>query len=361
LVSNADIVQLEWWNHPATIRFLSAFPSEPIRLLPWCHVSGLHTPVVPPALIQVAHRFLFTSACSLEAEYISALRSTLGGKLGVVSSGCGLADLPEPKLRANDSLRVAYFGSLNFAKLHPKFVEFLAAVDNPGFRVRLIGDSVNREELERQCARCGRPNVLDFRGYATDIVTELESVDVLAYLLNPQHYGTAENALLEAMAMGIVPIVLANPCERQIVEDGVTGFVVATPAQFAAAIERLADDPQLRVQLSANAARSVRQRYTEEQMEASLNTHYAAVMQLDRRQISFRSVFGDSPAAWFLSCQEERDRAIFRSDGTIQLPRDGEPSHMLFERSKGTVFHFRHHFPGDPLLIRWAQELEHMQ
>ena len=359
LLSKADIVQLEWWNHPATMRFLSALPTEPIRLVTWCHVSGLHTPIIPPALMQTAHRFLFTSGCSFEAEYISALRPALADRLGVVSSGCGLADLPQPKGHAHRSLDVTYIGSLNFAKLHPNFIDFLAAVGIPGFRVRLIGEPTNREELLRQCLRHGRPQLLEFRNYETDIAAALASANVLAYLLNPEHYGTAENALLEAMAMGIVPIVLHNPCERQIVDDGVTGLVVATPGEFAAAVQHLADDAEERTRLGMNAARSVRQRYTEEQMEASLNSHYAAVMGMDKRSVSFTHVLGETPEDWFLSCQQ--DREIFRRDGTIRLLPGQKPSPMLFEKSKGTAFHFQQYFPRSRTLAQWAKALRRIQ
>ncbi len=73
LVSAADIVQLEWWNHPATFKFLCERDLPPMRLLVWCHVSGLHTPVVPVGLIRAADRFNFTSPCSYEAPYISSL------------------------------------------------------------------------------------------------------------------------------------------------------------------------------------------------------------------------------------------------------------------------------------------------
>ena len=135
---------------------------------------------------------------------------------------------------------MGYFGSLNFAKLHPHYVDFLAAVDKPGLTVRLIGDLTNRDILERQSALIGREGMFEFRGYSTDIAAELKAINVLAYLLNPEHYGTTENALLEAMAVGIVPIVLDNPAERHIIEDNRTGLIVSTPSEFSKAVYWLA-------------------------------------------------------------------------------------------------------------------------
>lgn len=150
LISTADIVQLEWWNHPATIECLCNMAPQPIRLLVWCHVSGLHNPIIPPKLMEISSRFLFTSPCSFESRQVSVLASRLGGRLAVVSSGGGFEHFPEPVDNESAPISVGYMGSLNFAKLHPDYVDFLSAVTLPNFKVSLIGDLLNREILDRK-------------------------------------------------------------------------------------------------------------------------------------------------------------------------------------------------------------------
>ena len=356
-VRNADVVQLEWWNHPATIQALCRLPAVPMRLIVWSHVSGLHNPVIPQGLMLAAHKTLFTSPCSFEAMEVAALLPQLEHRFGVVSSSGGFAGLPQAPAQAGGAgIAAGYIGSLNFAKLHPRYVDYLAAVTLPGFTVRMIGDIANRDVLMRQCERAGTPRLLEFRGYSTDVASELTAINVLAYLLNPEHYGTTENALLEAMATGIVPIVLDNPAERHIVEDRENGLIVRSPAEFAQAVEWLAAHPEERARLGAAAARSVRQRFTAEIMEAQLNGHYRSVMLSEKRSIGFEQIFGDDPADWFLSCQGYR--SIFRGDGAID-PDIGEMArHGLLERSKGTVFHFQRYFPENPRLALWARRLE---
>lgn len=359
LVRDADILHLEWWNHPATIECLCRLPSLPVRLLIWSHVSGLYNPIIPPKLILSAHRFIFTSQCSFEAREVADLAPQLGERLGVVSSSGGFAGLPEPQGEAKGGLEVGYIGSLNFAKLHPRYVEFLAGVEIPGFKVKLIGDLTNRDELNLQCDAFGKHGMLDFRGYTTDIVSELASINVLAYLLNPEHYGTTENALLEAMAMGIVPVVLDNMAERRIVEDRVTGIIVRSPQEFTKAIEWLSKNPKERASLGIRAAKSVREKFTAERMEASLNLHYHAVMLQEKRRVAFTEIFGTNPAQWFLSCQSSPE--IFESDGRISLVPAEMQSYGLFEKTKGTVFHFHNYFPNDMKLAQWAKGLETLQ
>lgn len=355
-IERADIVQLEFWNHPATVGFLCTRPLPPMRLLIWSHVSGLYAPRLPPDLIRVAQRILFTSACSFEADEVRAwLSSKDADKLAVVSSGGGLDTLPAPTRSATDRpLAAGYLGSLNPAKLHSDFVACAAAVRLAGFVIRMIGDEMNRSELERQCRAARKPDLLEFRGYTTEVASELAQLDVLIYLLNPTHYGTAENALLEAMAMGVVPIVLNNACERHIVENKQTGMVLECPADLADAMDWLASHPEERRAMGQRAADFVRRCFRYESMARAFSTHYAALMTESKQTASFAPVFGQTPAQWYRTFY--RDGSIFRDDGTVRLP-EGMDRHGLFERSKGSVFHFLQYFPDDPLLGRWAQSL----
>lgn len=358
LIETADIVQLEFWNHPATPAMLCSHPLPPMRLCIWCHVSGLHSPRLPPDLIHAAQKLLFTSACSFEADEVKAwLASGLADKLAIISSGGGLESLPAPRHpNADRPLAAGYLGSLNPAKLHPNFVQFAAAVRWDGFAIRMIGDETNRPELERQCVAVGKPDLLEFRGYTADVAAELAQLDVLVYLLNPTHYGTAENALLEAMAMGVVPIVLNNACERHIVENARTGIVLEHPADLPNAMDWLASHPEERRGMGQRASDFVRQNFQYRRMAKAFSAQYAAMMDEPKQVASFLPVFGRSPAQWYRAFLH--DTSTFRDDGTVNVP-DGMDRHGLFERSKGSVFHFLRYFPDDPLLGRWAQSLGH--
>lgn len=356
LLARADVVQLEWWNHPATFKFLCNKKLPPIRLLVWCHVSGTYNPIIPPKLIKAAERFIFTSPCSYQTKTVIELESEFKSKLAVVSSGGGLSGLPKRHHAPSDPLNAGYIGSLNFSKLNPDYIEFLNAVKIPNFKVSLIGDILNQNVLQDQCNQVGKPNLLDFRGYTTNIVKELSSINVLAYLLNPLHYGTAEIALLEAMAMGIVPVVLDNLAEKAIIENNVTGVIVHTPTEFATAIEWLADNPAERIRIAANAARHVRETFTAKRTNDLLNSHYKEIMNSNKKIIDFKSVFGSEPTDWFLSCQPNPARFSTHTNSkkTIIEIQD----YSLNEKTKGSVFHFLRNSPNDLRLAKYAESLK---
>lgn len=349
-IAAADIVQIEFWNHPAIVRALCAHPLPAMRLMVWCHVSGLYQPAIPWGLVQQAEAFLFTSPSSLELLQ----RHGPTPQVHVVSSGGGMDEMPQPPRKSIDSLHAGYLGSLNFSKLHPNFVRFLATVDLPDFSVRMIGDEINRPVLEAQCRALGRPHLLEFLGYRNDVARELAQLDVLIYLLNPCHYGTAENTLLEAMAMGVVPIVLDNPSESHIVEHDRTGLIVRTPEDLAREMAWLASSPADRSRLAEAAATMVRGHYTYSRMAAAFDQHYREIIVRKKRSHAFRDIFGPTPADWFLAFQPEN--SYFSLDGEAVLPPAGEqPS--LYERTKGSVFHFLDYFPGDPRLSSWGEKL----
>ncbi len=356
-INRADIVQLEWWHHPLVAGWMCAGVLPPMRLVVWSHVSGLCPPEIPPSFMKVPHRFLFSSDCSWEHPELAALKPAGATNVGVVYSSGGFDEFPLPPARSpGKSLRVGYIGTLNFAKLHPHLLDFVAAVRLPKFRLALVGDPTAGATLLARARSVGLASCLELRGYQTDMAAELADLDVMAYLLNPLHYGTTENALLEAMAMGVVPIVLSNPAERHLVTHDETGLIVDSPASFADALDWLSTHPSDYARLSSNACRFVRARFAVSRTVDHLNSHYQAVLNEEKRFFDFRPIFGTEPADWFRACQgHEAWRFGERESSGIHAGRGPD---FLYERTKSSVFHYRSVYGGDERLVRWVQQLK---
>lgn len=354
LIEDADIVQLEWWHHPLLAQWLSTREYLFTRLVVWSHTSGLNYPVIPAPFIALPQAFLFTTPVSLSHYDISTSNS-----VDVVHSSGGFEDMPVCERNfSKRPLVYGYTGTVNPAKLHPHITEFIAAVDIPGFAVEFYGDShVNPVLVDQQTSE---PKVLDrihLRGFTDNIYEALCEMDVFVYILNPTHYGTTENGLLEAMACGVVPVVLNNPVESSIVKEGETGFIVDSPEAFASAIKHLHGTPQLRKEMSEAASADVRSRFSIDITEQQLGEHYRRLMEKPKCRSDFRNIFGSTPWEWFCSCLGEY-RNLFSLDSVDTLRQNRLKVPVLYDRTKSSVFQFIHYFPHDPQLEQWSKILE---
>jgi len=260
----ADVLQVEYWGHPVLedlFRGVAPAGRENYRRLPiacWCHVSGLHSPL--PAWMARCDRFVATSE-------ITPL--PLFGR--VINSGFGF-DWTGSTERTDGFCHVLYLGTVDFKKMHP---DFFAAVDHladltPIGHVGVCG----RASAEAMQAAAGmrRPEKVRLRGYTSSPRVVMMSGDIFFYPLRRGHYGTGENALIEAMSLGLVPVVLDNPAEASIVEDGETGIIAFSMSAAVRGVMRLINEPDLRRRLSRNAAAFARTRspYTSAKQFADL-------------------------------------------------------------------------------------------
>lgn len=123
----------------------------------------------------------------------------------------------------------------------------------------LVGDGPERERLEQQVQQAGLQERVKFLGFRSDPQTFLLQAGVFVL---PSRFEGMPNALLEAMAAGLAVVVTdASPGPLEVVEHGVSGLVVPSddPEALAAALERLAGDPDLRSRLGAAARDTLRQ------------------------------------------------------------------------------------------------------
>ena len=351
-MARAGIVQLEWWHHPRMVRFLLELPPVPARLVLWAHVSGAFYPWLPPAFLRVPQRFVFTSAYSYENPFWDAAQHTWAKEHAAMVNSVGDFSAEEPHHEAHAGFSVGYVGTLSYAKLHPDFVRFCARVkDIRGVFFRLVGDAENEARIRRDAAPFGLAEQLSFAGYVTDVTAELRRMDVFAYLLNPQHFGTTENVLLEAMNAGLAVVALDQCAEKHLVRHGETGLLVRTPEEFEQALCRLYAHPEERARLGRNARRYIEENFSVGRTAAHLNAVYDAVMKMGKTMCDFTGM-GKDPHEVFLNFLPPPLREGF-AQGSVpkELPE------ILLGESKSSVRHFARIFLEDEMLCGWAREI----
>lgn len=342
LIETADIVQVEWWNHPRLYALLATLPLPAMRLALWVHISGLAPPLLPTGLVALADQTLFTSACSLAAPNLQPLIAERPEAFEVANSGYGFP-APDRNACPTGQLKYGYLGTLDFIKMHPGVFDVIDAVESD-IRVSFFGHLDPTGEVAARAAAMKHPGRVRFEGYAADPQAVLGKLDVFLYLLAPGHYGTAENALVEAMSVGAAPIVWNNPAETGIVRDGRNGLVVDDLATCAALIDWTRRNPRRVAKLGAKGMYDMAQTRTPAVALRTFARTYAALAGQPRRNRDFAAALGRDSRTWFLSTLRAEDGA------RAQDTRTGDCRLFSDMASKGSLGHFRTCFPDDASL-----------
>lgn len=337
----ADIVQFEFWNHPRLLECLARCDFPAMRSVVWSHVSGLARPLIPPGLLTVASRFVFSTEASLSLPAVAGMGGEERGKIAAINSGFGFAGLPRRRAVPGRPVSIAYLGTVDFVKMQPWFFDVIDGLVGDDIRVDVWGRVDPWGAVATRARAMRHPERVVFRGETADPAAALAGADIFFYPLQPDHYGTAENALVEAMSLGLTPVVLDNPAERCLVRDGETGFIANSVDECMSLVQMLLLLPELRDQISANAARHIAETRTPAQSVRDFMILWLGLMAEPATHCDFRGAIGESPADWFLATQCAPGAAWQAPEGQ----RHESPA-------KGTLAHFESAFAGDDSLAR---------
>ncbi len=133
---------------------------------------------------------------------------------------------------------IGMVGRLVWQKGHRVFLRAAARLRDrfPSARFVLVGAGSEERALRREAERLGIAGQVIFTGYRLDVAALYAAMDVVAI---PSWRENMPQVLLEAMAMARPVVVTATIGVRELIDDGVHGFVVA-PGDVTAFAERLA-------------------------------------------------------------------------------------------------------------------------
>ncbi len=250
LILQADIVQLEYWGHPLLNEYAQFIFVPGVKTVCWCHVSGPFAPALPA--FPAVDRLVLTSDISLPVVPCS-----IRDRTSVINSGSGFSGMRPNARPAGRAPAAAYLGTVDFKKLHRRIFDAVDVLDD-GMDDELTPISLwghINPEVANCAAAMRHPARIELKGHTLDPVSVLAEADIFFYPLRTDHYGTAENALVEAMSLGLVPVVLDNPAETKIVSHGKSGFVARTIDECVPYLRRLVRQRSLREEMAANAVR----------------------------------------------------------------------------------------------------------
>ncbi len=146
----------------------------------------------------------------------------------------------------------------------------------PGVKLLLGGDGPERNALEALAQSLSVSDAVIFAGFVRDVGSVYAALDVFLFPAQLEGLGTS---LLAAMAHGVPAVAYRRGAFPEIIEGGVSGFLVDSNAEgFSAAVLRLLRDPILRTQMGEAARRRVTERFSSSRMAEETIALYEEVL-----------------------------------------------------------------------------------
>ncbi len=172
---------------------------------------------------------------------------------------------------------VSIIGRLVPVKNHRMFIDAakIAVAEAPAedMRFAVIGDGEERASLEKYVSDCGLDGKVSFCGWKEDMSGVYADSDIVA--LTSLNEGTPV-ALIEALASGRPVVSTDVGGVKDVVQDGMTGYLVASgdTRAFAKKLRELADDAAKRVSFGAAGRVSVMGKYSSDRLVSDIKRLY---------------------------------------------------------------------------------------
>jgi glycosyltransferase involved in cell wall biosynthesis len=147
----------------------------------------------------------------------------------------------------------------------------------------LVGDGELREAVQHQVRALGIESRVRFLGVRSDIPDLLRAADVFVF---PSRWEGNPLSVMEAMAAGLPVVATAVGGVPELVEDGASGILVPNEDLhgLVAAMQRMAQNPDLREQMGRAARCRAVERFDIRQTVRAYEALYEEILQRQRRR-----------------------------------------------------------------------------
>lgn len=351
-ISANEVTVVNWWGHPLMIRLLMELPLVKGRFVIWSHINGCSYPYLRAEFLDCFDRVLFTSPYSENNSLWSSKQKKKLFEKSTVIYGMGDFNpamvCPKKSFFNNEQLVIGYVGTLNYAKLNRRWFDYYGkAIENfKNVKIFMIGEP--SKEVLNDAKKYGIEKNVIFTGYISDVYEYYSKMDIFAYFLCDENYATTENAMIEAMALGIPVIALNNPVEAYIIENYKSGILINSPGEFVEAIRWLIKDNNAE-KLGERSRKYCIKKYLPEVNAKMFYKVCKAVLEVKQHYPDFIDVMGTNPFdAFCRQAGNERDlfEKIKNNDNIIDTEIKLIPCIYRGE-DKASIRQFLKYFPGN--------------
>jgi len=177
--------------------------------------------------------------------------------IAVIYNGVDLENVAKSPL-ADQKFDILFVGRLTHQKNVKLLIESVNLIKNnyPTFKVGIIGDGPNREELVKKTKKLNLEKNIDFLGFLEDLSEVYSLMKNARIFVLPSLLEGFGIVVVEANACGLPAIVIKNKwnAANELVTDQENGFVVENTAEaLAFKIIELLENEELRSAMSARA------------------------------------------------------------------------------------------------------------
>lgn len=348
-IQRADYVIFSWWGHPLSLEVYKALEEVEAIVFLWSHVNGLYYPYISPKFVELFDGAFFTSACTYENDTWSLDERKKIEQFSETIFGIGLFRPSNIQSKENykvsENIVIGYSGTINYAKMNAEFPRVCSKIRKriPNVIFKLYG--LYDEDVYKSFIEFDNElkDVLVFEGFVDDIESKLSKLDIYCYPLNKENFATTENALLEAMAVGLPIVVLNNPAERNIITHKVDGFIAENIEEMVEYVVEISQNIEVARLLGENARKKVIETY-DYKVNASKCMAYINMFEAHKkRKHNFLSVVGDCAAQNYLFFSQ------MTRDEYEEKARCGNLLEILKGSTKGSLNHYLKYY-DDPML-----------
>ncbi len=371
-IAEADIVQVEYWNHPLVYKFLSSFELPSTRLVLCSHTNGFSRPsVITKNAIDYSDIFLSaTRATQKHKLFNSKNNKYLKKKLKFVTYPVDFERFGKIEPKKHNNFNINYIGTLDYSKLHKDFLEMSDSIDIPKKKIIICGDGFDKEKIISESKKYQR-NIFKFKGYLANLKNILRTTDILGYPLDKKHYGSGEQVVIEAMYSKIPVVAFSNHAEKEIIKNNKTGILVDNKNDYVKAIKNLYLNPKKRRQIGKNAHAYVVKKLSPEFCFKNLDKIYHELMKSKKKLRKFKTnilnknnkndINNNYGAELFIESLGSNSNEFFKSYKNYgkninlsvnELIKNSEVGFKV--TTKGSLFQYLYFFPNDPYLNFWA-------
>jgi glycosyltransferase involved in cell wall biosynthesis len=255
-----------WATHPATMA-LFIHRLTGIRWSFSGHAHDVYTDTAGLAYKMERATFVVTSAAATRDHLMRIGPDCSPDRIHVVYHGLDFERryVPPTVEPEEPPMRIVSVGSLLPCKGFDRLLRAVRILLDQGVPVQLtiVGGGPLEGELQRLAEKLGVAGVVTFAGYQTQegMPQLYQAAHCFVLAAVPEIHWGIPNVVLEAMGCALTVVVTELPAIPEVVDDGVSGFVLSepTPELIAEKLAVLAGNPSLRRRLGIDGRHRVRQ------------------------------------------------------------------------------------------------------